>query len=58
MYLFVYSIHICCTLTHTKEGVADRFLNDVKQSMEEIMANPDSEIGGMVSNHIEALYTP
>ncbi|XP_060067009.1 sphingosine-1-phosphate lyase 1-like [Ylistrum balloti] len=42
------SLHLCCTLVHTKEGVADKFLSDVRNAVEEILADPqDHEIGGM-----------
>ena len=39
-------IHICITLRHTKEGVADRFLSDLKEAVAYVKANP-SESGGM-----------
>ncbi|XP_021365462.1 sphingosine-1-phosphate lyase 1-like [Mizuhopecten yessoensis] len=42
------SLHLCCTLVHTKEGVADKFLSDVRNSVEEILQDPqDHAIGGM-----------
>lgn len=41
------SIHLCCTLCHTKEGVADKFIEDVKAGVQECMKDPDSKIGGM-----------
>ena len=44
-----FSIHICCTLLHTKEGVADKFIADVKANMREIVADPNAHTGGMVS---------
>lgn len=43
------SIHICLTLTHTKPGVVDKFVNDVEKSVEEIMKNPTKDLTGMVS---------
>ncbi len=40
------SVHICVTLRHTQPGVADRFVRDLKDSVEHVKANPD-EKGGM-----------
>ncbi|RKX87628.1 MAG: aspartate aminotransferase family protein [Spirochaetes bacterium] len=40
------AIHIALTLRHTQEGVAERFIEDLKQSVAEIKANPKTE-GGM-----------
>lgn len=34
------SIHICCTMRHTQEGVAETFVNDVKECTAEIMKAP------------------
>ncbi len=39
-------IHICLTLAHTQAGVAERFLEDLRQSVAAVKANPDKE-GGM-----------
>ena len=39
-------VHICITLRHTKGGVADRFLSDLKEAVAYVKANP-SESGGM-----------
>lgn len=44
-----FSIHLCCTLCHTKDGVADRFIDDIKAGVQECLRDPDSKIGGMVS---------
>ncbi|XP_069123299.1 sphingosine-1-phosphate lyase 1-like [Argopecten irradians] len=42
------SLHLCCTLVHTKEGVADKFLSDLRNAVEEILQDPqDHAIGGM-----------
>lgn len=43
---FPSSIHLCCTLVHTKPGVADRFIKDVKECTATIMANPNEKPGG------------
>ena len=39
-------IHICITLRHTKTGVAERFIADLKEAVTYVIANP-SESGGM-----------
>merc|ERR1711860_179173 len=39
-------IHLCCTMLHTQEGVADRFISDVKEFTAMILANPDKHKGG------------
>lgn len=38
-------LHLALTLRHTAEGVADRFLNDLRESMEEVRKNPNLESG-------------
>lgn len=42
------SIHLCITQLHTKSGVAEQFLKDVKDSIEEIMKDLDAKTTGMV----------
>lgn len=42
------SIHICITQLHTKPGVAEQFLKDVKDSIEDIMKNLNAKTTGMV----------
>ncbi len=39
-------LHLCVTLRHTRAGVAERFIRDLKQAVAETRANPDAE-GGM-----------
>lgn len=34
---------------HTKDGVADKFLNDVKIQLAELMINPTKPVDGKVS---------
>ncbi|XP_061175676.1 sphingosine-1-phosphate lyase 1-like [Saccostrea echinata] len=46
---FPSSVHLCVTLLHTKEGVADKFLQDCKECLEELLASPDAEAGGMAA---------
>ncbi|XP_039250909.1 sphingosine-1-phosphate lyase 1-like [Styela clava] len=43
---FPSAIHLCCTMLHTKPGVADRFVKDVKQSVQNIMMNPKKKNTG------------
>ncbi|XP_072439651.1 sphingosine-1-phosphate lyase 1 isoform X1 [Chiloscyllium punctatum] len=43
---FPSSIHICVTLLHTKNGVADQFVEDLCESVAEIMKNPDEKTTG------------
>ncbi|GAB6018870.1 Sphingosine-1-phosphate lyase 1 [Chamberlinius hualienensis] len=40
------SVHICVTMMHTEDGVAEDFLKDVRESVKEIMKNPTSDPGG------------
>lgn len=47
-----FSIHICCTLLHTKPGVADKFISDVKAIVKELVADPNAHSGGMVSSGV------
>uniref|UniRef100_A0A8C9U6V3 sphinganine-1-phosphate aldolase n=1 Tax=Scleropages formosus TaxID=113540 RepID=A0A8C9U6V3_SCLFO len=44
---FPSSIHICVTLLHTKPGVAEQFVSDVKQEAAIIMKNPKEKTTGM-----------
>lgn len=41
------SIHICCTVLHTQPGVADLFIQDVKDAVAVIMKNPNEKTTGM-----------
>jgi sphinganine-1-phosphate aldolase len=43
---FPSSIHLCCTRLHTEEGVADRFLHDVRESLAEILLTPSTKASG------------
>lgn len=49
------SIHLCVTLLHTKEGVADQFIRDARECLEELLNSPDAEAGGMVRTVIVKL---
>jgi glutamate/tyrosine decarboxylase-like PLP-dependent enzyme len=39
-------VHLCVTLRHTQEGVAEKFLADLREAVEHVKANP-SEKGSM-----------
>ncbi|XP_076816982.1 sphingosine-1-phosphate lyase 1-like [Clavelina lepadiformis] len=40
------SIHLCCTMPHTRPGVADRFITDVRECVSAIMENPTAKTTG------------
>ncbi|XP_027863445.1 sphingosine-1-phosphate lyase 1 isoform X1 [Xiphophorus couchianus] len=44
---FPSSIHLCCTVLHTQPGVADRFIQEVKEEVAIIMKNPREKTTGM-----------
>lgn len=44
----VFRIHICVTLLHTMDGMADVFIKDVKDSVGEIMKEPGKPVEGKV----------
>lgn len=44
---FPSSIHICVTMRHTMPGVAEHFINDVKEGVAVIMKNPKEKTTGM-----------
>jgi len=39
-------IHLCVTLRHTQDGVAERFIRDLKQAVADTKSKPNAE-GGM-----------
>ena len=39
-------IHLCVTMVHTKDGVAERFVSDVREIAAKILAAPDKYVGG------------
>ncbi|KAF7274077.1 hypothetical protein GWI33_013237 [Rhynchophorus ferrugineus] len=51
-------IHICVTLMHTKDGVADKFLQDVKQCLAEIMKDPALPVEGKMALYGTAQQLP
>ncbi|XP_013384760.2 sphingosine-1-phosphate lyase 1 isoform X2 [Lingula anatina] len=44
---FPSSVHLCVTLLHTKPGVADHFLQEVRQCTAAILKDPNAKCGGM-----------
>ena len=46
--ILLHSIHLCVTYLHTLEGVADRFLDDMRETVAEIMKNPKDDDAGSV----------
>lgn len=42
-------IHLCVTLLHTRDNVADRFIADVTKEVKEIMKNPTKPIEGKMA---------
>ncbi|KAK2181649.1 hypothetical protein NP493_386g02034 [Ridgeia piscesae] len=47
---FPSSIHLCVTLIHTKDGVADGFISDLEECVAEIMKDPKAKCGGQASD--------
>jgi sphinganine-1-phosphate aldolase len=39
------AVHIAITLRHTLPGAADRFLHDLRESVDEVRANPEVRTG-------------
>lgn len=46
---FPASIHLCVTLVHTKPGVADKFVKDVKECVSKIMKDPKAKATGQAA---------
>lgn len=46
---FPSGIHICVTLMHTRDGLADKFLDDVKENVAELMKNPTKPVEGKMA---------
>ncbi len=41
-------MHIAVTKLHTQKGIAERFVNDIKKSVKNIMDQPDRKLGKTV----------
>ncbi|GAB0097795.1 Sphingosine-1-phosphate lyase [Sergentomyia squamirostris] len=46
---FPSGVHICVTFMHTREGVADKFLQDVREQIEEILKDPGKPVEGKMA---------
>ncbi|KAK9498779.1 hypothetical protein O3M35_003340 [Rhynocoris fuscipes] len=46
---FPSGIHLCVTHIHTQDGVADHFLNDVKEVVKELLKTPDVKVEGKMA---------
>lgn len=46
---FPSGFHICVTVQHTADGVADKFLSDIQDCLSEIMKDPGLPTSGAVS---------
>ncbi|CAH1119293.1 unnamed protein product [Phaedon cochleariae] len=55
---FPSGIHLCITHMHTQPGVADKFLEDVKSSLTEIMKNPSEPVEGKMALYGVAQQLP
>lgn len=51
-------LHICITLMHTKPGVAQKFLDDVKTSLTEILKDPSIPVEGKMALYGTAQKLP
>lgn len=47
-----FRIHICVTMMHTMDGMADKFIRDIKAAVGELMKNPEKPVEGKVFNKI------
>lgn len=54
----MYRIHICVTYLHTKPGVADQFINDVKEVVTELMKDPKKPVEGKMALYGTAQAIP
>ena len=43
-----YRIHMAVTKLHTRPGVKERFINDIKSSVKSVMDRPDRKLGKTV----------
>lgn len=52
------AIHIACTMLHTKPGVADKIIFDIKRSVKDIMKDPKQKITGAAAMYGMAQSIP
>lgn len=55
---FPSGIHICVTFTHTKDGIADQFIKDVRRNVEKCMVNPEKPVEGKMAIYGVAQKVP
>eukprot|EP00163_Fabomonas_tropica_P000706 TRINITY_DN10485_c0_g1_i2.p1 TRINITY_DN10485_c0_g1~~TRINITY_DN10485_c0_g1_i2.p1 ORF type:complete len:617 (-),score=181.46 TRINITY_DN10485_c0_g1_i2:242-2092(-) len=55
---FPASLHICCTLVHTEEGVADAFLTALRESVAECMVDRNAKAEGAAAMYGMAQSIP
>lgn len=46
--MYFFSIHLCVTYLHTKDGVADKFLSDVSSVLSKLLLDPGKVVEGKV----------
>ncbi|XP_031625160.1 sphingosine-1-phosphate lyase [Contarinia nasturtii] len=51
---FPSGIHICVTMLHTMDGMADKFIKDIKAAVGEIMKNPGKPVEGKMALYGQA----
>jgi len=51
-------VHLCVTRVHTAAGIADKFVNDVKEVTESILADPESSEAGSAAMYGMAASLP
>ncbi|XP_058812882.1 sphingosine-1-phosphate lyase [Topomyia yanbarensis] len=55
---FPSGIHICVTFMHTQDGIADKFVNDVRSKVALIMQNPEKPVEGKMAIYGVAQSVP
>ncbi|XP_058454039.1 sphingosine-1-phosphate lyase-like [Malaya genurostris] len=55
---FPSGIHICVTYMHTQDGIADKFINDVRSKVALIMRNPEKPVEGKMAIYGVAQTVP
>lgn len=55
---FPSGIHICVTYMHTQDGIADKFINDIRTKVALIMQNPEKPVEGKMAIYGVAQAVP
>ncbi|XP_065095837.1 sphingosine-1-phosphate lyase [Ochlerotatus camptorhynchus] len=55
---FPSGIHICVTYMHTQDGIADKFINDIRTKVALIMQNPEKPVEGKMAIYGVAQSVP